>query len=105
LLDLPLVRSFVFPLALRLTLGLALGTLILAASRLRVILSAALRSSLRCPGRRAPGLGALSLRRAWGAYPFLRSILMLLHLRLRLRRTPLPLHRLLMLLLLLLLLV
>jgi hypothetical protein len=101
LLDLPLVRSFVFPLALRLTLGLALGTLILAASRLRVILSAAaLRSSLRCPGRRAPGLGALSLRRAWGAYPFLRSILMLLHLRLRLRRTPLPLHRLLLLLLL-----
>ena len=96
LLDLPLARSFFLPLAL------VLRALVLATSRLlrTVIFPAALRRSLRRPGRRAPRLGALGLRWAWGTYPFLRSILT--PLRLRLRRTSLPLHRLLVLLLLLL---
>jgi len=98
LLDLPLARSFFLPLAL------VLRALVLATSRLlrTVIFPAALRRSLRRPGRRAPRLGALGLRWAWGTYPFLRSILTPLRLRLRLRRTSLPLHRLLVLLLLLL---
>ena len=96
LLDLPLARSFFLPLAL------VLRALVLATSRLlrTVIFPAALRRSLRRPGRRAPRLGALGLRWAWGTYPFLRSILT--PLRFRLRRTSLPLHRLLVLLLLLL---
>jgi hypothetical protein len=114
LLDLPLARSFVFPLALRLTLGLVLcAALVLAAARWWTVIlrAAALWSSLRRPGWRAPGLGALGLRRRCiGADPILRGILMTLHLRrglrgtpLRLRRglrrTPLPLRRLLLLLL------